>query len=470
MKYSIAVFAFVFPALCFAADGWFGIRVVDAVTGAGVPLADLRTVNEISHISDNAGWIAFREPGLMEQEVFFHVASPGYEVPKDGFGYRGVRLIPKAGDSATIKLRRTNLATRVGRMTGSGRFRDSELLGKNVPSANHSLVLGQDSVQCVRYNGGIFLLWGDTSVAKYPLGNFMTTSAVLPVDAHPSRGLEYGYFRSAENPGELRRMLPLSSPGAVWMFGLHVLRGEDGRDVLLSGFGQHRSLGERTRQGIAKFDDAKGTFTVATEISKDEAWRVPRGVAVEHEGYVYFASPFLHTRVAATVSDFTDPASYEALWFDPAKKAWKWQREYPPTLQKEKLPEEHARFALKTPGGAEVNIHTASIRWNEWRNRWVLVGIQSGGKNDPSAFGEVWYSESTSLEGPWVKAVKIATHPGYTFYNPVHHAIFDSEGGRMIWFEGTYTKEFSGNPTPTPRYDYNQLMYKLDLKDVAGEF
>ena len=35
----------------------------------------------------------------------------------------------------------------------------------------------------------------------------------------------------------------------------------------------------------------------------------------------------------------------------------------------------------------------------------------------------------------------------------------------MIFFEGTYSATFSGNPNPTPRYDYNQLMYKLDLSD-----
>ena len=40
-----------------------------------------------------------------------------------------------------------------------------------------------------------------------------------------------------------------------------------------------------------------------------------------------------------------------------------------------------------------------------------------------------------------------------------------AENGREIYFEGTYTATFSGNPTPTPRYEYNQLLYKLDLAD-----
>ena len=41
--------------------------------------------------------------------------------------------------------------------------------------------------------------------------------------------------------------------------------------------------------------------------------------------------------------------------------------------------------------------------------------------------------------------------------------MFDKENGRYIFFEGTYTNMFSGNPDQTPRYDYNQIMYKLDL-------
>ncbi|RKH92544.1 hypothetical protein D7Y15_43755, partial [Corallococcus sp. AB030] len=50
---------------------YFGVRVVDAATGRGVPLIELKTVNDISHITDSAGWVAFHEPGLMGREVYF---------------------------------------------------------------------------------------------------------------------------------------------------------------------------------------------------------------------------------------------------------------------------------------------------------------------------------------------------------------------------------------------------------------
>ena len=39
---------------------------------------------------------------------------------------------------------------------------------------------------------------------------------------------------------------------------------------------------------------------------------------------------------------------------------------------------------------------------------------------------------------------------------------FNKESGRIIYFEGTYTNTFTDH-VPTPRYNYNQVMYKLDL-------
>src|SRR4051794_21394928 len=60
------------------------IRVVDAATGRGVPLVELETVNHLKFVTDNAGRVAFHEPGLMDREVFFTIRSHGYEMKKDG--------------------------------------------------------------------------------------------------------------------------------------------------------------------------------------------------------------------------------------------------------------------------------------------------------------------------------------------------------------------------------------------------
>jgi hypothetical protein len=41
--------------------------------------------------------------------------------------------------------------------------------------------------------------------------------------------------------------------------------------------------------------------------------------------------------------------------------------------------------------------------------------------------------------------------------------MFDAE--RYFYFKGAYSFTFSGNARATPRYDYNQVMSKLDLDD-----
>jgi hypothetical protein len=112
--------------------------------------------------------------------------------------------------------------------------------------------------------------------------------------------------------------------------------------------------------------------------------------------------------------------------------------------------------------GKAVMSHGGSVCWNAYRRRWVMI---SGQKFGTSMLGELWYAEADTPVGPWVYARKVLTHDDYTFYNPTQHPYFDQQGGRLIYFEGTYVTTFSGNKCPTPRYDYNQIMYRLDLAD-----
>jgi len=87
----------------------------------------------------------------------------------------------------------------------------------------------------------------------------------------------------------------------------------------------------------------------------------------------------------------------------------------------------------------------------------------------PSVFGELWYAEADQPVGPWGKAVKVLTHENYTFYNPRLHPEFAPVDSPILIFEGTYTMQFANKPESTPRYDYNQILYRLDLDDPALE-
>lgn len=469
----------VIAALARAEHPYFKIAIVDEATGRGVPLMELRTVNEQVFVTDNAGLIAFNEPGLMGREIFFHVAGSGYSRAKDGFGNAGVRLTPRAGESATVKVKREIIAERVRRLTGQGLYRDSELLGlpTPLPNLNPAGVMGQDSVQAVVYHGKLFWLWGDTNIPEYPLGNFRTTCATSPLDADPEKGIAFDYFMDPNEPKRLRKMMPLEGGGPVWLFGLLVLTDESGKEVLLAHYGHHRDLATVVEHGIARFNDERGVFESAVKLDLPENWRHPRGNSVRVKNadgdFFYFTFPYCHTRVPATLRDVMNPASYEALRFDESGKKWRWQKDAAPTSQDDeaklikdgKMPTEQARFSLTdTESGKPVKLHASAVVWNEYRKKFVMIGLEKYGKE--SFIGEVWYAESDSPSGPWRKAVKVASHPKYSFYNPVQHPFFSRDGGRFIYFEGTYTTTFSWNPSPTPRYEYNQLMYRLDLADM----
>ncbi len=196
---------------------YFTIAVVDEQTGRGVPLVELRTVNNAAWWTDSNGIVAFDEPGLMGQEVFFHVRSHGYEYPKDMFGNRGLKLKPTQGGSATIKLKRLNVAERLYRITGEGIYRDSVLVGGKVPIKQPLLngrVMGQDTVIATPYRGKIYWFWGDTDRVDYPLGNFGASGATSELPGRggldPSVGVDLTYF--VDDKGFSKPMCSL--PGA----------------------------------------------------------------------------------------------------------------------------------------------------------------------------------------------------------------------------------------------------------------
>jgi len=110
-----------------------------------------------------------------------------------------------------------------------------------------------------------------------------------------------------------------------------------------------------------------------------------------------------------------------------------------------------------------VKPHSGSIAWNSYRKRWVTVFMEASGK--PSTFGELWYAEADAPTSRWGPAVKVLTHENYTFYNPRLHPEFTPAGSPILLFEGTYTRQFADRANPTPRYDYNQMLYRLDLDD-----
>lgn len=490
------------PAAYAQAGKPFRLQVLDEATNRGVPLAELRTTSNSRFISDSNGLVAISEPELMNQKVYFSISSHGYEHPADMFGNRGEALDVKPGVSGQIKLKRLNIAERLYRITGAGIYRDTVLLGQKPPIAQPLLnakVTGQDTVMVTPYKNKLYWFYGDTNRASYPLGNFAVSGAtsLLPGQGglDPSVGVDLTYWTDEE--GFSKKMLPIEPAlgGPIWVGGVFTLRDGAGAERLMTRYVHLKSGGAAGENGLAIFNDAKALF------EKKLAFQGPLfpdghpfRARVNGQEYLYFqtgnsneAAPLM--RVRADMEHVSNPKTYEfftalAPGSRPDKSAnverdavgkpiYKWKADTAapgPDLRKElisagKMKADESLIQLRdVETDAPIQSHGGSVFWNAFRRRWVMISGQAGGT--PSYLGELWFSEADTPVGPWVYARKILTHQKYTFYNPTQHPFFDQDGGRLIYFEGTYTSTYSGNENPTPLYDYNQVMYRLALDDA----
>ncbi len=488
---------------CLATD-YCEIQVVDKETRRGVPMVELSTVDDVVYVSDSAGRIALREPELDGSTVFFKVQSPGYQIAKDGFGIEGVRLLIKADTSHVIEVTRINVAERLYRITGRDIYLDTVRLGYPSPipgTSDAGQVVGQDSVQPVVFRNHLHWFWGDTNRLLYPLGLFRTAGAVseLPEKGglDPSIGIDLKYYTNAD--GFARAMVEVPNPdGVVWIFGTCVVPDETGNETIVAHFSRRKSLAEPVEQGLVRWNPDRSMFEVLKALDLQESWRMlsdhPIHVVEDGVDYLCFGNPFPVTRVPATLTAVQDPNAYESLTcredisgqhISPQQRSeskpvrdesgrlvWKWKKAPPVTQQDERrwlkqglISIDEARFLPRDAESSDrvVEMHSGTVHWNEFRQRWVMVAIEHAwDKGSPSFLGEVFYSEASVPQGPFLKTLKIATHPKQSFYNPCHHPFFDQDGGRTIYFEGTYCNTFTTSPA-TPRYNYNQLMYRLDL-------
>ena len=482
------------PVRAHDASRYFAIQVVDDQTGRGVPLVELRTVHEVRWVTDSAGLVAFDEPGLMDRDVFFHVSSHGYEYPADGFGYRGKTLRTTPGTRAVLKIKRLNLAERLYRVTGAGIYRDSQLLGEPTPLGKPLLnaeVLGSDSVLTAEYQDKLFWFWGDTNRLRYPLGNFQVTGATSKLlnrgGLDAAKGVDFDYLTG--DKGFVRPLAKMPGSGPTWLTAVATLPDAQGRDRMVATYVKVKPPLEVYARGIALWNGDSQEFEHRAAIDM-KALVFPEGHTLRHSvggvEYLYFATPYALLRTRATVEDFERLERYEAFTClrdgsrleeglidrdEQGRARYVWRKNTPfvgPADQAKliaagKLKGDEAWLRPRDRDSGEIiTLHAGSVAYNAFRRRWIMLAVQSGGR---SYLGEMWYAESDQPHGPWHEVVRIATHTRYSFYNPKHHPQFDAAGGRYIFFEGTYTHTFSGNNEPTPRYDYNQVMYRLDLSD-----
>jgi hypothetical protein len=481
-------------------EGYFGIHIVDDQTGRGVPLVILQTTNKIQYVTDSSGYVAFFEPGLMSQDVYFGISSWGYEAKDIGFGCRGAVLRTAPGGEAEIRIHRLNIAERLYRLTGEGIYRDSILLGKPAPIAEGLLngkVMGSDTVETAVYGGKMYWFWGDTDRPSFPLGNFFTTGAtsLSPQRLDPDRGIDYTYFVNED--GFARGMLPIHAKESlpVWIDGLMVVNDDAGRAHMVCHWIRANSDLTVAEQGLAEFDDSHQVFQPRVKYPV-EAPLGPCGHPMRAlsggKVYYYFAHPFLIERAAADYAHMMDLSTYEGFsclepgsdWGDPnmrvnrdgqGRLVWSWQKgahpigpeEFAELARKGLVKKSESPFVIEDiASGKPIKPVEITVAWNPFLKKWTMLCGQVGGDSN---LGEIWLAYGDAPEGPWSSARKVVTHAlpkdNNDFYNPMQHPELMRHGGRFIYFEGTFVNTFSSNPHPTPRYDYNQIMYRIDLAD-----
>ena len=481
---------------------YFKIVVVDQDTGRGVPLVELRTTNDVSHYTDSNGIVAFYEPGLMGQTIYFFVKSDGYEVPQDMFGYRGVALQVVPGGSALIKIKRTNIAERLYRITGQGIYRDSVLVGQAAPLKRPVLnggVMGQDGGLAAVYRGKIFWIWGDTGLPSRALGNFSSSGATSELPGQggldPSVGIDLTYF--TDESGFSKGMCAVPGPGPKWLTGLVTVRDQKGEERLLAEYMRMKDLGHAYERGFVIFNDATQQFQPLAQFPVDGpladfSGGHPIRIRVAGGEYFYegYTPPFV-TRVRADLEHIRDSAAYE--FFTPLVADAAYDKSDP---KLDRQPDGHPRYSWKTgtpplsfdqqreliasgkmtageslyqlrsfDTAAGIKPHAGSIFWNDFRRRWTMIVKEDEGLSN---HGIIWFAEADTPLGPWVYAQKVVSHENRNFYNPAQRPFFNQDGGRLIYFDGTYVGGsgfFAPNNEVTPYYNYNQIMYRLALDD-----
>jgi hypothetical protein len=469
-------------------NDFFAIQVVDQQTGRGVPLVEMRTVNKAAWWTDSNGWVAFDEPGLMDREVFFHIRSPGYEYPKDMFDNRGVKLKTKRGGSAIIKLKRLNIAERLYRITGQGIYRDSVLLSRQLPLKQPLLnaeVLGQDTVIATLYRGRIYWFWGDTDRGSYPLGNFGASGATSELPVHggldPGVGVDLTYF--ADESGFSKPMCRLPGSGAHWIQALLPVRDQNGKERLAATVANQAHLGDAESWDVVLFNDRRAVFEPVRHWDFHEPHESAHPFRARVDGVEYFYL-FPNWRVKADLESISERTNYEALTCvagdgkvrgkememerdGAGRVCYRWKAgadrlsagRMRKLIATGKLKLDESWMDLQDfETGTRVEVGGGSVFWNSFRQRWVML-------NSGRRAGELWFAEADTPSGPWAYTRRVVTHGDYNFYNPTQDPFFDQDGGRLIYFEGTYSDFFSGAKAQTPRYDYNQLMYLLTLDD-----
>lgn len=219
------------------------IKVVDQRTGRGIPLVQVRTNHPggVSFFTDSQGIAAVREPGLMGEEVKLEIRSPGYVHNRVGSSTHKLRLKLAAGESRLVEMKRNfevgtdpgfsdvvldrNIAERLYRLTGSGIYRESWLVGEAAPIDDPLLnanVVTQGGANNAVFRDRLFWFFGPEGAPPGADFRHQLSGATsnLWQGLDPTVGVNLEYFENSE--GSSRSVFPTSGGETVTLNSLLV--------------------------------------------------------------------------------------------------------------------------------------------------------------------------------------------------------------------------------------------------------
>lgn len=452
----------------------------------GVPLIPFRSPTQTVW-SDSQGAVAFcYGPG--PRPAHLTVGGHGYTLAT---GATSIELPSSPLQHAVLRidLRRRLAASRLYRVTGQGIYTHSARFGWPTPTKQPLLnaqITGQDSADSERYRGQLFWIWGDTEALGSALGHFRAAAATsrLPEQAGLAGhlGVNLNYFVGPQ--GFSRPAIPPFGPQRpTWLDGLSSVPDARGRPSLFASYMKAAPDMSAVEAGMVRYNDQQQHFEPVVRSLLDSPSGRPTGNSyqVPHAGgaYVYFRGPL---RIPAQAEAFSNPQTYEVYTAMASEHGahrldfaldgtprYGFRTDTKPTTRADlnragvpaswDLNGHQRKFGQGQPlplvGVAEV--------YSPYRQRFIRLGQELHGEH--SNLGEIWYVQADTPMGPWVYGQQIVTHDDYTFYNVRPHPDLAPAHGRLLLFDGTFTTSFASAPVPpVPRYDYNQVMYGLDLE------
>jgi hypothetical protein len=448
--------------------------------------------NRARFISDNQGIISILAPDLNGRKVRFLFQGHGYSIDKTDFwGQKSVTCLIKPGKTFKLKIKRKQLAQRLYRITGAGRYNNSILAGltQRIPTRNllPGKVIGQDSLIAIPWNNELWCFYGDTiGLNSY---NFSASCATLPLKSNrydPEKFLPLKY--KVDEYGFARPMIKTGKKGFTWIeyvLPVKIDSIKSQSEALLAKYVQHETLNKVAESGFAIMTRSSKNFKIIKKLNANKHHRCIHPYPVKTASQSFFllspkrmVSPGLKNIINQQKHFYFSPATENSSQeFSVLKKkkyrlnrnkeqklvykwqqgAWHFDSKGKKQLFAPKIMPAEALFSpIDLDSGKRIIKFTGSIVYNQYLKTWIAI-------NQGLEPGQITFSTSDTPTGPWTFARTITEFSNYNLYNPIIHPWFEIDQGRSILFEGTYTWFFSSSEKKTPWADYNQMMFKLDL-------